>query len=119
MRSPALPASREIQERASALGWDWPDVDGVWDKVAEELDELRSADVAQRLHELGDVLFALANLGRWLGVDPEEALRTANRRWVDRYHAVEELAGERGLVLADLGADAKDRLWDEVKARPA
>jgi MazG family protein len=119
---PALPASREIQERASALGWDWPSVDGVWEKIGEELDELRAADAEPspaeaRLHELGDVLFALANLARWLHVDPEEALRLANRRWVDRYAAVESLAAARGLVLADLDADAKDALWDEVKAR--
>ncbi len=119
---PALPASREIQERASALGWDWPDVGGVWEKVGEELEELRdaglgSAPAEEQLHELGDVLFALANLARWLHVDPEEALRLANRRWVDRYAAVEALAAERGLVLADLDADAKDVLWNEVKAR--
>ena len=119
---PALPASREIQERASALGWDWPTVDGVWEKVGEELDELRAAagessPADAQLHELGDVLFALANLARWLHVDPEEALRVANRRWVDRYGAVESLAADRGLVLADLDADAKDALWNEVKAR--
>jgi len=118
---PALPASREIQERASALGWDWPAVEGVWDKVGEELDELRAAAAdpslaGERLHELGDVLFALVNLGRWLGIDPEEALRAANRRWVERYAAVEALAEERGLVLADLDVSAKDRLWNEVKA---
>jgi tetrapyrrole methylase family protein/MazG family protein len=121
---PALPASREIQERASALGWDWPDVGGVWEKVGEELDELRAAaadgspgaGAEERLHELGDVLFALANLARWLGVDPEEALRAANRRWVDRYAAVERLAAERGLVLTDLDPAAKDALWNEVKA---
>lgn len=118
---PALPASREIQERASALGWDWPEVEGVWDKVGEELDELRAAADAdpsmagERLHELGDVLFALVNLGRWLGTDPEEALRAANRRWVERYAAVEALAEKRGLVLADLDASAKDQLWNEVK----
>jgi tetrapyrrole methylase family protein/MazG family protein len=120
---PALPASREIQERASALGWDWPAVEGVWDKVGEELNELRAAAAAdasaagERLHELGDVLFALVNLGRWLGIDPEEALRAANRRWVERYAAVEALAEKRGLVLADLDASAKDQLWNEVKSR--
>ena len=117
---PALPASREIQERASALGWDWPAIDGVWDKVGEEMDELRTAAAEPshseaRLHELGDVLFALVNLGRWLGVDPEEALRSANRRWVERWTAVEALAAERGLVLADLDAEGKDQLWNEVK----
>jgi len=118
---PALPASREIQERASAMGWDWPAVEGVWDKVGEELAELRAAaaepsEVVERNHELGDVLFALVNLARWLGLDPEEALRSANRRWVERYSAVEAVAAERGLVLADLDAEAKDELWNEVKA---
>jgi tetrapyrrole methylase family protein/MazG family protein len=119
---PALPASREIQERASVMGWDWPAVEGVWDKVGEELAELRAAaaepsEVDERNHELGDVLFALVNLARWLGLDPEEALRSANRRWVERYSAVEALAAERGQVLADLDAAAKDELWNEVKAR--
>jgi tetrapyrrole methylase family protein/MazG family protein len=124
---PALAASREIQERASSLGWDWPAVEGVWDKVAEELDELHAVSVGdadverdRRLHELGDVLFALVNLGRWLRLDPEEALRAANQRWVQRYRGVESLAAERGVVLADLSAEEKDRLWDEVKrATPA
>ena len=115
---PALPASREIQERASALGWDWEAVDGVWDKVAEELEELRAAEAPEeRLHELGDVLFALVNLGRWMKLDPEEALRTANHRWVERYRRVEALAAERGVDLVALSLTEKDQLWDEVKAR--
>ncbi len=93
---PALAASREIQERASSLGWDWPSVDGVWDKLGEELDELRAigsdatADGAEaaepraraaRLHELGDVLFAAVNVARKLKVDPELALRAAADRF--------------------------------------
>jgi tetrapyrrole methylase family protein/MazG family protein len=122
---PALPASREIQERASSLGWDWPAIEGVWDKVHEELDELHEAAGAgdeardQRLHELGDVLFASVNLARWLKLDPEEALRAANRRWIERYERVERLAEEREMVLADLSAEEKDALWNEVKVAPA
>ncbi|MGZ6372617.1 MAG: nucleoside triphosphate pyrophosphohydrolase [Candidatus Limnocylindria bacterium] len=121
---PALAASREIQERASSLGWDWPAIDGVWEKVSEELAELHEAGAIDGdagrdaiLHELGDVLFATVNLSRWLKVDPKEALRSANRRWIDRYERVEALATERGLVLVDLSAEAKDTLWNEVKAR--
>ena len=115
---PALPASREIQERASSLGWDWDAIDGVWEKVGEELEELRAADGHDaRLHELGDVLFALVNLGRWMKLDPEEALRTANHRWVERYRRVEALAAERGVDLDGLSLAEKDLLWDEVKAR--
>ena len=120
---PALAASREIQERASSLGWDWPAIEGVWEKVTEELDELHEAgrlqgDVARdaRLHELGDVLFASVNLARWLKLDPEEALRAANRRWIDRYERVEALAASRGQELNDLSAEEKDALWNEVKA---
>ena len=70
----------------------------------------------ERLHELGDVLFALVNLARWMKVDPEEALRTANHRWVARYRRVEALAAERGVDLAALSLAEKDLLWDEVKA---
>ena len=120
---PALPASREIQERASSMGWDWPSIDGVWEKVSEELAELHDAGSAEgdgardaRLHELGDVLFATVNLARWLKLDPEEALRAANRRWIERYERAEALAASRGQVLADLSPDEKDLLWNEVKS---
>jgi tetrapyrrole methylase family protein / MazG family protein len=113
---PALPASREIQERASSLGWDWDAIEGVWEKVAEELDELRAASSDDdRLHEIGDVLFALVNLARWMMVDPEEALRAANHRWVARYRRVEALAASRGVDLDALSLAEKDLLWDEVK----
>jgi len=121
---PALAASREIQERASSLGWDWPAIEGVWEKVDEELAELHAAADVEgdagrdaRLHELGDVLFAAVNLARWLKLDPEEALRTANRRWIERYERVEALAAARGLVLVDLSPEGKDALWNEVKSQ--
>ncbi len=123
---PGLAASREIQERASSLGWDWDAIEGVWEKVREELEELQEAGAMTgadardaRLHELGDLLFALVNLARWMKLDPEEALRHANRRWIDRYAEVEALAAERGVALADLDLAGKDALWDEVKARRA
>jgi tetrapyrrole methylase family protein/MazG family protein len=115
---PALPASREIQERASSLGWDWDVIEGVWEKVGEELAELRAAQTDdERLHEIGDVLFALVNLGRWMQLDPEEALRAANHRWVARYRRVEALAAERGIDLDELSLAEKDELWDAVKGR--
>lgn len=113
---PALAASREIQERASALGWDWDSIEPVWEKVGEELGELRAAaSDDERLHELGDVLFAAVNLARWMKIDPEEALRAANHRWVGRHRQVEALAAQRGVDLAALSLAEKDELWDEVK----
>ncbi len=88
----------------------------MWDKVHEEIEELRqAADDDSRLHELGDVLFALVNLARWMKLDPEEALRTANHRWVARYRRVEELAAQRGMDLDAMSLAEKDVLWDEVK----
>ena len=119
---PALPASREIQERASSMGWDWEAVEGVWDKVHEELDELHAAGEVSgdegrdaRLHELGDLLFAVVNLARWMKLDPEEALRAANRRWIERYGRVEALAHRRGVDLNALDLAGKDDLWNAVK----
>jgi tetrapyrrole methylase family protein / MazG family protein len=119
---PALPASREIQERASSMGWDWKAIDGVWEKVREELEELHavgepSNDEARdaRLHELGDLLFAVVNLARWMKLDPEEALRAANRRWIERYGRVEALAARRGVDLDQLDLAGKDELWNAVK----
>lgn len=119
---PALPASREIQERASSMGWDWDAVEGVWEKVREELEELHEAGEASgdegrdaQLHELGDLLFAVVNLGRWMKLDPEEALRAANRRWIERYGRVEALAARRGVDLDQLDLAGKDELWDAVK----
>jgi tetrapyrrole methylase family protein / MazG family protein len=119
---PALAASREIQERASSMGWDWEAIDGVWEKVREELEELHAAGAASgdagldaRLHELGDLLFALVNLARWMKLDPEEALRSANRRWIERYGRVEAVAAARGVTLDDLDMAGKDELWNEVK----
>lgn len=115
---PALAGSREIQERAATLGWDWDRIEGVWEKVGEEMEELRTAATDdERLHELGDTLFALVNLARWMQLDPEEALRAANHRWVARYRQVEALAAERGVELDRLTLAEKDLLWDEVKGR--
>ncbi len=110
------------------MGWDWNAIEGVWEKVHEELDELHAAGDQEgdegrdaRLHELGDLLFAIVNLARWMKLDPEEALRAANRRWIERYARVEQLAAERGVDLDELDLAGKDLLWDEVKhqiARP-
>jgi len=119
---PALPASREIQERASSMGWDWEAIEGVWEKVREELEELHAAGETPgdegrdaRLHELGDLLFAVVNLARWMKLDPEEALRIANRRWIERYARVEALANRRGVDLTALDLAGKDELWNAVK----
>jgi tetrapyrrole methylase family protein/MazG family protein len=113
---PALAYADEMQGRAASLGYDWPDVEGVIDKVAEEAAELLAAsDPEHRREEFGDLLFVMVNLGRKLGIDPEAALRSASRKFAARFARVERLAGERGVELRSLDLDGLDELWDEAK----
>ncbi len=115
---PALGRAAKFQERARAVGFDWGDAASVVDKVVEEAGELRAdlADPARAADELGDLLFSVVNLARHLMVDPELALRRSADRFVDRFRAMERLAEAEGLVLADLGLDRLDELWERAKA---
>jgi tetrapyrrole methylase family protein/MazG family protein len=113
---PALAASQEMQERAANLGYDWPSLDGVLDKVTEEVAELRAAATdAERAEEFGDLLMVLVNVARKQGVEAETALRRANEKFRRRFGVVERLAAERGVVLRDLTFAELDELWDAAK----
>ena len=113
---PALAASQEMQERAAAIGYDWPDVEGVLDKVAEELAELTEATTeGDRAEEFGDLLLVVVNVGRKLGIESEAALRAANDKFRRRFGRVERLAADRDVALRDLDFEALDRLWAEAK----
>jgi uncharacterized protein YabN with tetrapyrrole methylase and pyrophosphatase domain len=118
---PALAASQEMQERAANIGYDWPSIDGVLDKVVEETEELREAeaddaDPGAWAEELGDLLFVLVNVARKRGIEAEAALRAANAKFRRRFGRVESLAAERGVALRDLDFQALDELWDTAKA---
>lgn len=114
---PALARSQKIQRKVAATGFDWPDINGVFDKLTEEVRELIAATTDdERLLELGDVLFVVANLGLWLKVDAESALREANDRFSRRFQQVESLAAERSLLLNQLTFAELDALWEEAKA---
>ncbi|MGD8684230.1 MAG: nucleoside triphosphate pyrophosphohydrolase [Chloroflexota bacterium] len=113
---PSLAYADEMQARAAALGYDWPDLEGVIDKIAEEATELLAAtDEDERREEFGDLLFVLVNMGRKLGIDPEAALRSASRKFAARFARVERLADEQGVELKALGLDALDDLWQLAK----
>jgi tetrapyrrole methylase family protein / MazG family protein len=117
---PALAYSREIQERVARLGFDWPNLDGVIDKVAEEADELKRApDKASQADEFGDLLFTLVSVARWLGIDPEIALREANRKFFKRFTCMEAICRERGLDFGRLSFTEQNDLWDEAKQQTA
>jgi tetrapyrrole methylase family protein/MazG family protein len=114
---PSLAASQEMQERAANLGYDWPSIDGVLDKVREEVGELVEAeDQAHRAEELGDLLFVLVNVGRKTGIEVEAALRSANDKFRRRFRHVERSAAARGVALRDCSFEELDALWDAAKA---
>jgi tetrapyrrole methylase family protein/MazG family protein len=114
---PALAASQEMQERAANLGYDWPTIEGVLDKVAEEADELRrAASAAEQAEEFGDLLLVLVNVARRRGIEAEAAVRAANDKFRRRFASVERAAAAQGVALRDLDFTALDALWDAAKA---
>ncbi len=113
---PALAYAQLIQDRAARSGFEWDEISGVLDKVSEEVEELRAAETPEeRVHELGDLLFAMVNLARWLNIQAEDALRQGNRRFHWRYTKMEELASQRGQEFTQLSLDEKEELWQEAK----
>jgi tetrapyrrole methylase family protein/MazG family protein len=113
---PALAASQEMQERAANIGYEWPNIEGVLDKVVEELAELRDAATdADRAEEYGDLLFVLVNVARWQGIEAEAALRAANDKFRRRFASVERQAADRSVALRDLSFAELDALWDAAK----
>jgi len=116
---PPLLTAFRLQERAAGVGFDWPDAAGPLEKVREETEELAKEVEAGGKPaiqaEVGDLLFAVVNLARKLGVHPSQALEQANAKFTRRFEGVERLAEQRGLELGRAGLEALDRLWDEVK----
>jgi nucleoside triphosphate diphosphatase len=120
---PPLLKAYRLQERAASVGFDWPDAVGPLDKVREEIAEVErelhtGAAAAERLtDEIGDLLFAVVNLARKAGVQPGSALDRANRKFRNRFEAIEALCAERGIDLDSAGLELLDGLWDEVKVQ--
>jgi ATP diphosphatase len=116
---PALLRAHRVGEKVSRVGFDWPDLEGVRAKVAEEFSELEEAiqagDQASIDAEYGDVLLSVANMGRFLKADPEMALRKANERFAARFRHVEQLAHQRGLELHGMPITALEELWQDAK----
>jgi len=119
---PALLAAYRLQERAAGVGFDWPDAAGPLAKVKEETGEVERAtqdgNRAALEAELGDLLFAVVNLSRKLGVEPTQAVERANAKFVSRFEAVEQLAEERGIQIGRASLAELDKLWEEVKRTP-
>ncbi len=126
---PALLKAQRTQEKASRVGFDWPDASGPLDKIAEELAELKDeiasrksdkpADSVRVKEELGDLLFAVANLARHLKVDSESALEGTTARFSKRFRAVEAAAKAQNRSMRDMSLEEMDTLWEEAKRKNA
>lgn len=115
---PALSQAQEYQDRAARVGFDWPEIEGVLDKIAEEIDEVKRANNEEELtSELGDLIFALVNLSRWKKVDAESALRETNMKFKKRFAYVEQGAKKQGRDLSTLSLDEMESFWQEAKQR--
>ena len=116
---PSLMRSTKIQQKAAKVGFDWDNVDGAFDKLTEEVAELKEAiaedNMEHQIEELGDLLFSVVNVARFLKIDSEEALYKACDKFSDRFRKVEQLATERNIDMKTANLKELDSLWDEVK----
>ncbi|MEM7243531.1 MAG: nucleoside triphosphate pyrophosphohydrolase [Pseudomonadota bacterium] len=112
---PALMRAVKLQKRAARVGFDWPSTDEVLDKIVEEASELREAPKEEQFEEFGDLLFVVANLARHLKIDPEDALRAANRKFTRRFEHIEDALAAQDKTPADSNLAEMDALWDQAK----
>jgi len=112
---PALLAAKIIQERASKLGFDWASHTGPLEKVKEELREVEDSEQTAHSEEMGDLLFACVNLSRHLNIDPEDALRHGNKKFVRRFREIVRELKKQGKEIDDVSLEEMDKIWDAVK----
>lgn len=115
---PSLVKAIRVQDKAKGVGFDWEHRDQVWDKVHEELAELKhevDANTDQQADELGDVLFSLVNYARFLGIDPDEALERTNRKFIQRFQFLERESARDGKVMGEMTLAEMDAYWERAK----
>ncbi len=116
---PAMIKANRIQEKVSAVGFDWDERDQVWDKVREELDELekevKKADRGKMESEFGDLLFSVINAARLYGIDPETALEKTNLKFIKRFNYLEKNTLKKGRKLKDMNLDEMNGIWEQAK----
>lgn len=115
---PQLIRAEKVQKKAAKVGFDWDSAEGALTKLKEEIDELEEAKTREKIEEeFGDLLFSCVNYARFLKVNPEDALKKATDKFIDRFEKVENLANHRGKKLEDMTLSEMDVLWEEVKAK--
>jgi len=119
--TPSLSQAYQLTQRASQVGFDWPNIEGVLKKLDEEMEEVREAlslrDRRRVREEMGDLLFVLANVSRFLQINPEEALRKTLEKFVSRFHYIETSIRKKGKTLQQSNLFEMDRLWEESKKK--
>jgi uncharacterized protein YabN with tetrapyrrole methylase and pyrophosphatase domain len=119
MKNDILNDTVEIQKRAASVGFDWPDISGVFEKVQEELEEVIAAwKTSNQVHaqqELGDLLFAVINLARFLDTDPVLQLDSTNKRFLKRFEYMSQIIHSKGLKIKDCSLDELDCFWEKAK----
>jgi tetrapyrrole methylase family protein/MazG family protein len=116
---PGLLRAQKVQSKVSGVGFDWPDIFGPWEKISEELNELKEANEKNNkdniFEELGDLLFATVNLARFLDIDSEEALNFSIDKFTKRFRYIEQKAAEKNVDLESMSLEKMDKLWNESK----
>lgn len=118
---PALLKAYRVQSKAARVGFDWPDISGVWGKIEEEINELKEViESHEKDHireELGDLLFSVVNLARFLKVDPEDALRLTTDKFIRRFHFIEEELEKKGSSFNETTLEEMDKIWEQAKEK--
>ena len=116
---PALNRAQRLQEKASFAGFDWDDIGSVWEKVEEEIEELKDAqlhaDEKSIEEELGDLIFSIVNLSRFLNISSEDALRNANKKFANRFYKLEKILLKEGKNFRNVSLKELNEIWDKVK----
>ena len=119
MTLPALNRAQRLQEKASYAGFDWDDISSVWEKVEEEIQELKQAQLSANLksveEELGDFIFSIVNLSRFLNINSEDALRNASKKFSNRFYKLEQVLLKDGKTFKNTSTDQLNLIWDKIK----
>lgn len=112
---PSLVKAMRMQDKAAQVGFDWPEKSQVWQKIEEELLEFKEAEGAEKTKEFGDLLFSLVNYARWLNINPDDALEMTNKKFKQRFQAIEEEAKNKGIKITDMTLAEMDIVWEKAK----
>ena len=112
---PSMIKASRMQDKAAQIGFDWPNKNQVWDKVEEELNEVKDAEGSQKEEEFGDLIFSLINYARWLKINPDDALEATNRKFKYRFESIEKYALNNNIKMEDMTLSEMDEIWDQAK----